>query len=372
MRIKTQYIHQLPNWPVFKWDHEKILQPLSQARLHQGKLLGRMEALGFRFREDAALQTMTKEIVKSSEIEGEVLASDQVRSSLARKLGIDVAGLVPSDRNVDGVVELMLDATLKYDQPLTSERLFGWHALLFPTGRSGMYKITVGNWRTDEQGPMQVVSGAMGRERVHYEAPAAEKVANEMDMFLNWFNTFHEIDPVLKAALAHFWFITIHPFEDGNGRMARAITDMQLARSDGSAQRFYSMSAQIRKERNEYYECLERSQSGSLEITDWIIWFMACLYRSIKATEEDLIGILDKAKFWEKHNAKMLNERHRTMLNKLLDGFDGKMTTGKWSKIAKCSPDTALRDIQFLMDKEIVEKENAGGRSTSYKIRMDF
>ena len=371
MRIKTQYIHQLPNWPVFKWDHEKIVQPLSQARLHQGKLLGRMEALGFRFREDAALQTMTKEIVKSSEIEGEVLASDQVRSSLARKLGIDVAGLVPSDRNVDGVVELMLDATLHYEQPLTAERLFGWHALLFPTGRSGMYKITVGNWRTDEQGPMQVVSGAMGRERVHYEA-AAEKVTNEMEMFLNWFNTFHEIDPVLKAALAHFWFITIHPFEDGNGRMARAITDMQLARSDGSAQRFYSMSAQIRKERNEYYECLEKSQRGSLEITDWILWFMACLDRSIKATEEDLIGILDKAKFWEKHNAKLLNERHRTMLNKLLDGFDGKMTTGKWSKIAKCSPDTALRDIQLLIDQDILEKEDAGGRSTSYKIKMNF
>lgn len=335
-------------------------------------MLGRMEALGFRFREDAALQTLTREIVKSSEIEGEVLASDQVRSSLARKLGIDAGGLVPSDRNVDGVVELMLDATLHYDQLLTVNRLFGWHALLFPTGQSGMYKITVGNWRTDEQGPMQVVSGAMGKERIHYEAPASEKVATEMDLFLNWYNTVHEIDPVLKAALAHFWFITIHPFDDGNGRIARAITDMQLARSDNSAQRFYSMSVQIRKERNEYYECLKKSQSGSLDITDWILWFMACLDRGIVGTEEDLTGVLGKAKFWEKHATTLLNERQRTMLNKQLDGIDGKMTTGKWSKISKCSPDTALRDIQFLIDKDILEKENAGGRSTSYKIRMNF
>jgi len=372
MRRKTQYIHELVNWPSFQWKYEKIAQPLSQVRLYQGKLLGRMEALGFRFREGAALQTLTSEIVKSSEIEGEVLAPDQVRSSLARKLGINVAGLVPSDRNVDGVVDLMLDATLLYEQPLTADRLFGWHALLFPTGRSGMYKITVGNWRTDEQGPMQVVSGAMGKERIHYEAPAAETVASEMNMFLNWFNTIHDIDPVLKAALAHFWFITIHPFDDGNGRIARAITDMQLARSDGSVQRFYSMSAQIRKERNEYYECLEKSQSGSLDITDWILWFMSCLDRAINATQEDLIGILDKARFWEKHNNKVLNERQRMMLNKLLDGFDGKMTTGKWSKIARCSPDTALRDIQLLIDQDILEKEDARGRSTSYKIRMNF
>lgn len=372
MRRITQYIHELPNWPSFQWSHEKIIQPLAQVRLHQGKLLGRMEALGFRFREDAALQTLTSEIVKSSEIEGEVLAPDQVRSSLARKLGIEVGGLVPSDRNVDGIVELMLDATLHYQQPLTAERLFGWHALLFPTGRSGMYKITVGNWRNDEQGPMQVVSGAMGKERVHYEAPAAEKVANEMDLFLNWFNAFHDIDPVLKAALAHFWFVTIHPFDDGNGRIARAITDMQLARSDNSAQRFYSMSVQIRKERNEYYDCLEKSQQATLDITNWIMWFLACLDRAILGTEEDLTGVLSKAKFWEKHNTALLNERQKIMLNKLLDGFGGKMTTGKWSKIAKCSPDTALRDIHLLIDQNILEKEDAGGRSTSYRIRMNF
>ncbi len=338
-------------------------------RHHQGKLIGRMESMGFRLREDASLQTLTMEIVKSSEIEGEVLPQDQVRSSLARKLGIDAAGLIPSDRHVDGIVELMLDATLHYEEPLSTKRLFEWHSLLFPTGKSGMYKITVGNWRTDEQGPMQVVSGAMGQERIHYEAPEAVRLNTEMNSFLTWFNTVHQIDPVLKAAIAHFWFVTIHPFDDGNGRIARAITDMQLARSDGSTQRFYSMSAQIRKERNEYYDVLEKSQSATLDITVWIRWFMACLDRSIIATEEDLTGVLSKAKFWEQHTTKLLNERQRTMLNKLLDGFEGKLTTGKWSKITKCSPDTALRDIQFLIDQNILEKENAGGRSTNYRIK---
>lgn len=338
-------------------------------RHHQGKLIGRMEAMGFRLREDASLQTLTTEIVKSSEIEGEVLPHDQVRSSLARKLGLVVAGLVSSDRHVDGMVELMLDATLHYDQPLSRERLFEWHTLLFPTGKSGMYKITVGNWRTGEQGPMQVVSGPMGSERIHYEAPEAARVNNEMNSFLTWFNTVHQIDPVLKAALAHFWFVTIHPFDDGNGRIARAITDLQLSRSDGSAQRFYSMSAQIRKERNEYYDILEKSQSAKLDITNWIQWFIACLDRSIMATEEDLTGVLSKAKFWEQHTTRLLNDRQRTMLNKLLDGFDGKLTTSKWSKITKCSSDTALRDIQFLMNENILEKEDAGGRSTSYRIK---
>ena len=338
-------------------------------RHHQGKLIGRMEAMGFRLREDASLQTLTTEIVKSSEIEGEVLPHDQVRSSLARKLGLAVAGLVSSDRHVDGMVELMLDATLHYDQPLSRERLFEWHTLLFPTGKSGMYKITVGNWRTGEQGPMQVVSGPMGSERIHYEAPEAARVNNEMNSFLTWFNTVHQIDPVLKAALAHFWFVTIHPFDDGNGRIARAITDLQLSRSDGSAQRFYSMSAQIRKERNEYYDILEKSQSAKLDITNWIQWFIACLDRSIMATEEDLTGVLSKAKFWEQHTTRLLNDRQRTMLNKLLDGFDGKLTTSKWSKITKCSSDTALRDIQFLMNENILEKEEGGGRSTSYRIR---
>jgi Fic family protein len=369
MRRKAKYIHQLSGWPAFEWDHEKMVQPISKVRHHQGKLLGRMEALGFQLREDASLQTLTIEIVKSSEIEGEILATDQVRSSLARKLGLDVAGLVPSGRHVDGIVELMLDATLHFDQPLTEERLFSWHSLLFPTGRSGMYKITVGNWRIDEQGPMQVVSGAMGRERIHYQAPDANKVADEMITFLNWFNGNQNIDPVLKAALAHFWFVTIHPFDDGNGRIARAISDMQLARSDGSTQRFYSMSAQIRKESTAYYDCLEKTQGATLDITEWIMWFIENLDRSIKETEESLTELLSKIKFWEKHNAKVLNERQRMILNKLLDNFEGKLTTSKWSKMAKCSPDTALRDIQFLIDQEILEKEPGGGRSTSYRIK---
>lgn len=369
MRRITQYIHQIPEWPSFHCDDKLVLEPLGLVRHHQGKLIGRMESMGFRLREDASLQNLTMEIVKSSEIEGEVLPHDQVRSSLARKLGIDAAGLIPSDRHVDGIVELMLDATQHYDQPLSAKRLFEWHSLLFPTGKSGMYKITVGNWRTDEQGAMQVISGAMGRERIHYEAPEAVRLNTEMNLFLTWFNTVHQIDSVLKAAIAHFWFVTIHPFDDGNGRIARAITDMQLARSDGSAQRFYSMSAQIRKERNEYYNVLEKSQSATLDITAWIRWFMECLDRSIMATEEDLTGILRKAKFWEQQTTKLLNDRQRTMLNKLLDGFDGKLTTGKWSKITKCSPDTALRDIQFLMEQNILEKEDGGGRSTSYRIK---
>lgn len=369
MRRKANYNHQLSGWPAFVWDHEKMVQPLSRVRHHQGKLLGHMEALGFQLREDASLQTLTTEIVKSSEIEGEILATDQVRSSLARKLGLDVIGLVPSDRHVDGIVDLMLNATLLFDQPLTEERLFSWHSLLFPTGRSGMYKITVGNWRTDEQGPMQVVSGAMGRERIHYQAPDAVKVADEMITFLNWFNANQKIDLVLKAALAHFWFVTIHPFDDGNGRIARAISDMQLARSDGSAQRFYSMSAQIRKERTAYYDCLEKTQGATLDITEWIMWFIENLDRSIKETEENLLELLSKTRFWEKHNTKVLNERQRTMLNRLFDNFEGKLTTSKWSEMAKCSPDTALRDIQSLIDQEILEKEPGGGRSTSYRIK---
>ena len=369
MRRKANYIHQLSGWPAFVWDHEKMVQPLSRVRHHQGKLLGHMEALGFQLREDASLQTLTTEIVKSSEIEGEILATDQVRSSLARKLGLDVIGLVPSERHVDGIVDLMLNATLLFDQPLTEERLFSWHSLLFPTGRSGMYKITVGNWRTDEQGPMQVVSGAMGRERIHYQAPDAVKVADEMITFLNWFNANQKIDLVLKAALAHFWFVTIHPFDDGNGRIARAISDMQLARSDGSAQRFYSMSAQIRKERTAYYDCLEKTQGATLDITEWIMWFIENLDRSIKETEENLLDLLSKTRFWEKHNTKVLNERQRTMLNRLFDNFEGKLTTSKWSEMAKCSPDTALRDIQSLIDQEILEKEPGGGRSTSYRIK---
>ena len=366
----SRYIYLLKNWPTFKWEDEKIILPLSAVRHKQGRLLGKLEGLGFRLREEASLETLTQDVIKSSEIEGEKLPSDQVRSSIARRLGIEIAGEVTANRNVEGVVEMMLDATQQYDLLLIRKRLFGWHASLFPTGRSGMHKIQVGRWRNDARGPMQVVSGAIGREKVHYEAPAAGKLNAEMNKFLEWFNKTTTTDPVLKAAIAHLWFVTIHPFDDGNGRIARAIADMQLARADASRQRFYSMSAQIQRERNIYYDILEKTQQGNLDITEWLLWFINCLDRAISLSEENLSGVTQKAKFWELHQTVALNERQRKMLNKLLDGFDGKLSSSKWAKIAKCSPDTALRDIQDLIEKEILEKEEGGGRSTSYRIKF--
>ncbi|MBX2970093.1 MAG: Fic family protein [Cyclobacteriaceae bacterium] len=366
----TRYIHELRAWPTFTWEDEKLILPLSEVRHKQGRLLGKLEGLGFQLREEATLETLTQDVIKSSEIEGESLPIDQVRSSIARRLGIEIAGEVTVSRNVEGVVEMMLDATQQYGQPLTEERLFGWHAALFPTGRSGMHKISVGAWRDDAKGPMQVVSGAMGKERVHYQAPQASRLQSEMEKFLNWFNTPSVTDPVLKAAVAHLWFVTIHPFDDGNGRIARAIADMQLARADGSRQRFYSMSAQIQRERNQYYDILESTQKGDLDITTWLLWFLDCLNRAIALSEQNLSGVIHKAKFWEAQQTVVLNERQRRMLNKLMDGFEGKLTTSKWAKIAKCSPDTALRDIQDLVEKGILEKEEGGGRSTSYRIKV--
>lgn len=343
--------------------------PLSTVRHKQGRLLGKLEGLGFRLREEATLETLTQDVVKSSEIEGETLPADEVRSSIARRLGIEIAGEVPTTRSVDGVVEMMLNASQRYDLPLTAERLFGWHASLFPTGRSGMHKIHVGSWRDDAKGPMQVVSGAMGKEKVHYEAPEARRLNVEMNAFLEWFNKSTTMDPVLKAAIAHLWFVTIHPFDDGNGRIARAIGDMQLARADGSHQRFYSMSAQIQRDRNGYYDVLEKTQKGNLDITKWLLWFIECLDRAISLSEENLSGVTQKAKFWGSHQGVALNERQRKMLNKLMDGFEGKLTSSEWAKIAKCSPDTALRDIQDLIEKGILEKEDGGGRSTSYRVK---
>lgn len=314
---------------------------------------------------------MTQEVVKSSEIEGEILDTDQVRSSIARRLGMDIAGLVPSDRHVDGVVEMMLDATQQYDQLLDEERLFGWHASLFPTGRSGMYRIVVGDWRKNtKDDPMQVVSGAIGREKVHFQAPDAEKLPIEMKRFLDWFNNPAAIDPMIKAAVAHLWFVTIHPFEDGNGRISRAIADMQLARTDGSPQRFYSMSAQIRQERNKYYSVLEKTQSGDLDITEWLQWFLECLGRAIDASDVVLSSVMRKAKLWMMPVSQTFNDRQRLMLNKLLDGFEGKLTSSKWAKIAKCSQDTATRDIQDLVAKSILAKDEAGGRSTNYLLTV--
>ncbi|GGI33621.1 MULTISPECIES: Fic family protein [Bradyrhizobium] len=363
------YIHELPAWPTFTWDMQRIADRLAAVRHKQGRLLGRMERLGFPLKTEATLQTLTEEVVKSSEIEGEILDHAQVRSSIARHLGMDIGGLIPADRYVEGVVEMILDATEHYAEELTAERLFGWHAALFPTGRSGMTKIVVGAWRTVETGPMQVVSGPMGRERVHYEAPSAERLDAQMQTFLEWFNrNIVSIDPVLKAALAHLWFVTIHPFEDGNGRIARAIADLALARSERSPQRFYSMSAQIRRERNDYYSILERIQKGNLDITDWMAWFLDCLDRAFDNADAILGRILQKADFWDRHAARQLNERQRTVLNCLFDGFEGKLTSSKWAKLTKVSQATAARDIEELIEHGILKKDAAGGRSTSYSL----
>jgi Fic family protein len=365
-----KYIHNHLNWPEFYWDQEKLTQSLATVRHRQGLLLGKMNALGFSLRDEAILQTLILDVLKSNEIEGEIVNPEQVRSSIARRLGMPVAGLIPADRNVEGVVEMMLDATQNFDKELTSGRLFDWHAALFSTGRSGMYKITVGAWRDNSTGPMRVVSGPMGHERIHFEAPDSLVLEKEMGRFLKWFNTKMDIDPILKAAIAHLWFVTIHPFDDGNGRMARAITDMQLARADKSQQRFYSMSAQIRHERNIYYDILEETQKGdTLDITRWIEWFMACLDRAFDATEETLAGVLKKARFWDRNFNKAINERQRLILNKLLDGFIGKLTSSKWAKIVKCSHDTALRDIRDLIKQEMLVKDEAGGRSSGYSLK---
>jgi Fic family protein len=324
--------------------------------------------LGFDLRAEAMLSTLTEDVVKSSEIEGEDLDTLKVRSSIARRLGMEIKGLIPSDRNVDGVVELMLDATQNYAAPLTEDRLFGWHASLFPTGRSGLQRITVAGWRDDADGPMQVVSGPFGREKVHYEAPAAGRVAEEMAGFMAWFESPFAHDPVLKAALAHLWFVTIHPFEDGNGRIARAIADMALARSEGVAERFYSMSSEIRQRRSAYYDVLEQTQKGSLDATGWLLWFLECLDGAISRADAVLGDVMVKAAFWEQHKAASFNERQRMMLNRLLDGFEGKLNTSKWAKITKSSQDTALRDIEGLIGLGILVKEGAGGRSTSYAL----
>lgn len=363
------YLHEKKNWTDFTWDNKKVVIKLGEARNQQGRLLGKMESLGFDLQNEAVLNTLTLDVIKSSEIEGEFLEVEQVRSSIARQLGIDIAGSVESERYVEGVVEMMLDATQRYNLPLTKNRLFGWHAALFPTGWSNFYKITVADWRKDTTGPMQIVSGPMGKEKVHYQAPDSDRIEFEMEKFLNWYENEHEIDLVLKAAIAHLWFVSIHPFDDGNGRITRAITDMTLARSDKSVRRFYSMSAQIRIERKGYYETLEKVQKGNSDITEWILWFLQCLINAIDSTEETLSKILHKAEFWKMHSKTIFNERQQKIINRLLDGFDGKLTTSKWGKINKCSQDTALRDIQDLISKNILQKEASGGRSTHYELK---
>ncbi|MBV1688574.1 Fic family protein [Novosphingobium sp. G106] len=362
------YIHERENWPVFRWQDDQLATLLAEVRHRQGRLLGRMEALGFALRTEASLHSLTEEVVKSSEIEGEILDKDQVRSSIARRLGLDIAGLVPADRDVEGVVDMMLDAAQNYEDPLNADRLFGWHAALFPAGRSGLTKIRAGTWRDDSQGPMQVVSGPFGREKVHYQAPPAKQIYREMKAFLKWFEAERRIDPVLKAGVAHLWFVTIHPFEDGNGRIARAIADLALARSEGTSQRFYSMSAQIRVERTAYYEMLEKTQKGDLDITEWLRWFLECLDRAFTRAEELLGSVMKKALFWERVADTSINERQRKVLNRMLNGIEGKLTSSKYAKFAKTSQDTAGRDIIDLVKKGLLTRDEAGGRSTSYSL----
>lgn len=366
-----KYIHQLTKWPEFHWDEKGLSHRLADIRHRQGRLIGRMEALGFNLRSEAVLRSLTEEILKSNEIEGEILNRQQVRSSLARRLGIEIGALTKVDRNVEGVVEMILDATQKYDESLTADRLYGWHSALCPTGRSGMDKIQVGKWRDDKDGPMQVVSGPMGRAKVHFEAPHADRLRHEMKIFISWFNSKKPIDAVLKAALSHLWFVTIHPFDDGNGRIARALTDMALARSEGSSQRFYSMSAQIILERKAYYHILESTQKGNLDITHWLAWFLDCLGRAFEGAESILTSVLEKTRFWETHNEDDFNERQRKVVNRLLDGFEGKLTSSKWAILAKCSQDTASRDIEDLLKRKVLVKNPGGGRSTSYSLVLN-
>ncbi len=362
----SKYIHELKNWPDFSWDKEKVGQLLIYLRHFQGRLIGGMESIGFHARAETILQTLTQDVVKSSEIEGEILDQSLVRSSVARHLGMDVAA-DPIDRNIEGVVEMVLDATQNYDQPLTKERLFAWHHLLFPSGKSGFSKIHRGGWR---KGAVDVVSGKPGREIVHFEAPPASKVDHEMSFFLDWFNDQNELDLVLKAAVAHLWFVTIHPFDDGNGRIGRAVADLLLARSEKSTNRFYSLSAQIQRERNAYYSILEKTQKGNLDISLWMEWFLDCLSRAIREAAITLEKILHKARFWEAISDLNLNHRQRKIINKLLDGFKGKLTTSKWSKICKCSQDTAYRDILELIDRDILAKNPEGGRSSNYSLKL--
>lgn len=367
-RFLKMYIYEHENWPNFEWNSDILLPLLGRVRNAQGLLIGKLEALGFENLNDALLETLTLDVLKTTEIEGEILSKEQVRSSLARHLGISIPNEVQATRDVDGIVELTLDATQNYNKPLDQDRIFGWHCGLFPTGRSGLYKIVVGNWRDGANGPMQVVSGSAGNEKIHFEAPCAKNIPSMMNDFINWFNEKKDFDPIIFAAIAHLYFITLHPLEDGNGRIARAITDMLLARADGMSQRFYSMSAQIMNQRKEYYDILEKTQKDNLDITEWLVWFFNCLMNSISYAETVLEKVLQKYRFWQKQKSATLNDRQKKMLNLLLEDFKGKLNTSKWAKITKCSSDTALRDIQDLLDKGILKKEAEGGRSTNYTL----
>ena len=365
------YIWQASDWPHWRFDLSALAQPLAEVSRAQGVLMGRLADVGMALRDQASLSALTEDVIKTSEIEGEQLNAASVRSSIARRLGVDIGALAPVDRHVEGVVEMVLDATTHCHAALTRERLFGWHAALFPTGYSGLVRIAVGGWRSDAGGPMQVVSGPLGRQRLHFEAPPARRLARETQRFLAWANSASAEPPLIKAGLAHLWFVTLHPFDDGNGRMARAVGDLFLARADGSPQRFYSLSAQIQRERRAYYDTLERTQKQSLDVTGWLAWFLATLHRAVDEAQHTVDAVLAKTRFWQQHTASTaapLNERQTQLINRLLDGFDGKLSTAKWASIAKCSPDTALRDITDLLARGVLRKSAAAGRSTSYEL----
>jgi Fic family protein len=362
------YIWQAGDWPNWRFDLAALAGPLAEVSRAQGNLLGRLTDAGMALRDQASLAALTEDVVKSSEIEGEQLNVESVRSSIARRLGVDIGALAPVDRHVDGVVDMVLDATANCHATLTRERLFGWHAALFPTGYAGLARIKVGGWRDDANGPMQVVSGPVGRQRVHFEAPPAGRLEAETSRFLDWLNGASNEHPLLKAGLGHLWFVTLHPFDDGNGRIARAIGDLLLARADGSPQRFYSLSAQIQRERKAYYDILERTQKGTLDVTEWLAWFLATLHGAVEQAQHTLDAVLTRARFWQRRATTPLNDRQAKLLNRLLDGFEGKLTSSKWAAIAKCSPDTALRDINDLLARGILRKSDAGGRSTSYEL----
>jgi Fic family protein len=363
------YIWQQADWPHWRFDAAALAEPLAQVHRAQGHLQGRMAELGLAQREQATLQALTQEVVKTSEIEGERLDLETVRSSIARRLGVDIGALAPADRHVDGVVDMVLDTTGRFDAPLAVERLFGWHAALFPTGYSGMARIRIGAWRDDATGPMQVVSGPIGRQKVHFEAPPAPTLAAQTQTFLQWFNAEAVGDALIKAGVAHLWLVTLHPFDDGNGRISRAVGDMALARAEGSSQRFYSLSAQIQRERKDYYDQLEATQKGTLDVTSWLAWFLGCLLRAVQGANDTLTTVLGKAQFWQRWAGTPLNERQIKLINRLLDGFEGKLTTAKWAAIAKCSTDTALRDINDLLAQGVLRKLEGGGRSTGYELR---
>ena len=363
-----KYIWQANDWPSWHFNLATLAQPMAAVSRAQGLLIGRLADVGMALRDQASLVALTEDVINTSEIEGERLNVESVRSSIARRLGVDIGALAPVDRHVEGIVEMVIDATTNCNAPVTKDRLSGWHAALFPTGYSGMSKINVGAWRDDANGPMQVVSGSIGRQQVHFEAPPAGCLETEMSSFLDWLNNASDPPPLIRAGLGHLWFVTLHPFDDGNGRIARAIGDLLLARADGSPQRFYSLSAQIQRERKTYYDILEQTQKRSMDVTEWLLWFLAALHRSVDQAQVTLDAVLTKARFWQRRATMQLNERQVKLLNKLLDGFEGKLTSSKWAAIAKCSPDTALRDIHDLLTRGVLRKADAGGRSTCYEL----